>query len=124
MSVRVGISGLPSREQQPSEQALGLLPTGPAGWLLIGSLSCSLPAEMREAIQRVREQAGSWKLGLLLIGDLEAPEACLLISLADWKAWYGEKELDALALAGRARDREDCERQSRVGDGARWASRQ
>ena len=122
MSVGAGISGLPSRERASRGPALALLPTGPAGWLLFGSLSYSLPAELQEAIQRVREQAGSWKLGLLLIGEIEAPEACLLISLADWKAWYGEKELDALAGRARGReapDREDCERQSRVGDGAR-----
>lgn len=96
--------GLPSSREQPGSQALGLLPTGPAGWLLIGSLSCSLPAELREAIQRLREQAGSQRLGLLLISELEAPEAYILASLADFRAWYGEKELEA--LASRARDRE------------------
>lgn len=80
-------------------QALGGRRIGPtgrqgpdvdAGWLVAECKHrAALPAWIATALARVRGQAGPQRLGVVVAHERGARDSWVIVSLADWRDWFG-----------------------------------
>ena len=100
------------QHERRTAAALGGIRVGPtgragpdvdAGWIVAECKHrARLPGWIGAALAKVRQQAGPRRLGIVVAHERGARDSWVILSMADWRAWFGD-----LAVKG---DSADCDR--------------